>query len=75
LVDYKDNLLSVIGAMPYVQLKGEFVFERDRDAWKVANGFDDKFLNTLVNGRVRNTLGADAAQKMQQSMESRPSAP
>jgi len=51
------------------------VFERDRDAWKVANGFDDKFLNTLVNGRVRNTLGADAAQKMQQSMESRPSAP
>ncbi|WP_250529099.1 hypothetical protein [Caballeronia sp. ATUFL_F1_KS4A] len=75
LVDYKDDLLSVIGAMPYVQLKGEFVFERDRDAWKVANGFDDKFLNTLVNGRVRNTLGADAAQKMQQSMESRPSAP
>ena len=64
LIDYKDPLLEAIGAMPFVQLKGEFAFARDGDGWKVADGFDQKFLETLVNGRVRNVFGPDVADKM-----------
>ncbi|CAB3799234.1 hypothetical protein LMG28688_04894 [Paraburkholderia caffeinitolerans] len=50
-IEYRDQLMGAIGAMPYRQLKGEFVFERDGGGWKVADGFDKTFMQSIVNSR------------------------
>jgi hypothetical protein len=51
-VDYRDNLLSAIGAVPIIQLHSEFVFVKNGTGWTVSDDFPKTFLSAIVTGRM-----------------------
>ncbi|MCL2160751.1 MAG: hypothetical protein FWH56_02520 [Betaproteobacteria bacterium] len=50
-IEFRDFLLGAIGASPWLLLKGEFVFVREGNEWKVADDFSNTFMQAIVKSR------------------------
>ncbi|MGQ7938954.1 hypothetical protein [Paraburkholderia sp. D1E] len=51
-IDYRDDLLSAIGASPVIQLHSDFVFVKSGTSWTMADDFPKAFMTAIVAGRM-----------------------
>nr|WKF58947.1 hypothetical protein HUO10_003449 [Paraburkholderia busanensis] len=51
-IDYRDDLMAIVGAPAVTKVRGEFVFVGSGNSWTMADGFPEAFLKAVVNGRI-----------------------
>lgn len=71
LVQYRDPLMLAIRGPGMVVVEGDFSFVKDGAAWRVAEDFQQQFLDTMVRGRVGELTGEAVEQRLEEIQKSR----
>ncbi|ASL43016.1 hypothetical protein bAD24_I05980 [Burkholderia sp. AD24] len=51
-IDYRDDLMAIVGAPAVTKVRGEFVFVKNGGEWAASDDFPEAFMKAVVGGRI-----------------------
>lgn len=66
LLEYHDPMLQAIRGTDMVVVEGDFNFVQDGAAWRVADDFQQRYLDTTLRGRVGELKGSAVANQLEE---------
>ena len=51
-IDYRDDLMAIVGAPAVTRVRGEFVFLKNGGQWAASDDFPEAFMKAVVGGRI-----------------------